>query len=370
MIDHPGFDPYEVLGVGLEADEIVIQLAYRARVREAHPDVAGPAGLELTKQLNVARDWLLDPERRALLRGPRPAPPTEAPRAGRRRGPPVPPVDRSNLGRHTDEIQAFLHAMGGLSPDERARVNYSLGDSPPPDLELYREFLGPELWARSQALRDEVERVWERHVDEPAPQLPRLGRLLPTGLLVANLYAQWLLLEDFFREALAGLSHRGVRVADSLAVRCTAPWLGSVGHPRYGPRQSEVMAFFLAAGDLGDDAAERLARSWRKHLGRDGRGHPSEHIGPGVWLPSPPDVPEVYKVSGYLAAVDATRISPPLALEDWLRPAFHYGLRLTAYVSATGLLGEPGRDYVQPWRDAVMPGSSAWAQPGSGQVAG
>ena len=358
MIDHPGFDPYEVLGVGLDADEIVIQLAYRARVREAHPDVAGAAGLELTKQLNVSRDRLLDPERRALLRGPRPTQPQAEPsgsRPVRRRGPQAGPTD---LGRHTAEIHAFLHAIRGLSPDERARINYSLGDSPPPNLELYRDYLGPGLWARSQALRDEVERVWEHGLDEPSPNLPRLGRLLPTGLLVANLYAQWILLEDFFREALAGLMVRGVRVVDSLAVRCTAPWLGSVGHARYGPRQSEVMAFFLAAGDLTEDAAERLARSWREHLGRDGMGHRSEHIGPGVWLPSPPDIPDVYKISGYLAAVDATRISPPRELEEWLRPAFHYGLRLTAYVSATGLLSEPGRDYVQPWRDAVMPGSS------------
>lgn len=353
MIDHPGFDPYEVLGVGLDADEIVIQLAYRARVRQAHPDVAGPAGLELTKRLNVARDWLLDPDRRALLRGPRPAPETGSRRTA---GPRGPRVDLSNIGRHTAEIHAFLHSIGSLSPDERARINYSLGDSPPPDLELYRDYLGPQLWARSQALRDEVERVWEHGFDEPAPNLPRLGRLLPTGLLVANIYAQWILLEDFFREALTGLMNRGVRAADSLAVRCTAPWLASVGHPRYGPRQSEVMAFFLAAGDLTQDAAGRLARSWREHLGRDGRGHASEHIGPGVWLPSPPDIPDVYKVSGYLAAVDASRISPPDELEEWLRPAFHYGLRLTAYVSATGLLDEPGRDYVQPWRDAVMPG--------------
>ena len=66
-------------------------------------------------------------------------------------------------------------------------------------------------------------------------------------------------------------------------------------------------------------------------------------------------------VGGYLAAVDASRISPPSELDDWLRPAFHYGLRLTAYVTATGLLAEPGRDYVQPWRDAVMPGSNPWA---------
>ncbi len=233
MIETPGFDPYEVLGVGPDADEIVIQLAYKARIREAHPDVAGAAGLERTKQLNVARDWLLDPERRALLRAPRPTRSAPEPEPGVRRGPRVPPVDLSQLGRHTAEIHAFLHSITELTPDERARVNYSLGDAPPPDLELYREYLGPRLWAHSQALRDEVERVWERVVDEPAPNLPRLGRLLPTGLLVANVYAQWILLEDFFREELAGLMIRGVRVADSLAVRCTAPWLGSVGYPRY-----------------------------------------------------------------------------------------------------------------------------------------
>ena len=263
MIDHPGFDPYEVLGVGPDADEIVIQLAYKVRIREAHPDIAGEAGLEHAKQLNIARDWLLDPVRRALLRAPRTTAPAPEPGAARRRGPRVPQVDLHELGRHTAEIQAFLRSIAELTPDERARVNYSLGDSPPPDLELYREYLGPQLWAGSQALRDEVERVWERAVDEPAPNLPRLGRLLPTGLLVANMYAQWILLEDFFRDALAGLMVRGVRVADTLAVRCTAPWIGSVGHPRYGPRQSEVMDFFLAAGDLEVDAAERLARSWR-----------------------------------------------------------------------------------------------------------
>lgn len=370
MIDHPGFDPYEALDVGPDADEIVIQLAYKARIREAHPDIAGAAGLEQTKRLNVARDWLLDPERRASLRAPRPPRQAPVPEPGPRGRPHVRPVDLDQLGRNTADIHAFLHSIAALSPDERARVNYSLGDSPPPDLELYREYLGPQLWARSQALRDEVERIWERTVDEPAPNLPRLGRLLPTGLLVANIYAQWILLEDFFREALSGLMVRGVRVTDTLAVRCTAPWLGSVGHPRYGPRQSEVMDFFLAAGDLTGDAADRLARSWRENLGRDGRGHRSDHIGPGVWLPSPPDLPEVYKVSGYLAAVDASRIVPPPELDAHLQPAFHYGLRLTAYVSATGLLSEPGRDYVQPWRDAVMPGSDPWRQGGPGRLAG
>ncbi len=358
MAESPGFDPYQVLGVGRDADEVVVQLAYRARIRDAHPDVAGAAGLEQAKRLNVARDWLLDPERRAQLeprRATSASPPPRAPRS--RAGRQVPRGVSFDQGRHAGEIAAFLHAIELLTPDERARVNYSLGDAPPPDLELYRDFLGPGLWARSGALRDEVELVWERELDEPAPNVPGLGRLLPTGLLVANLYAQWILLEDFFREELGGLMVRGIRVADSLAWRCTAPWIGSVGHPRYGPRQHEVMDFLLAAGDLSVDAAERLAHSWRSHLGRDGRGYRSEHIGPGVWLPTPPDVPDVLKISGYLAAVDASRIAPPRELEEWLHPAFHFGVRLTAYVSATGLLDESGRDYVRPWRDAVMPWS-------------
>ncbi len=366
MVDTPAFDPFAVLGVDRDADEVVIQLAYRARIREAHPDVAGAVGLELSKRLNVARDWLLDPERRALLAGGRSAPAAPQPEPpARRAGGRAPAAHIFDLGRHTAEIHAFLRSLGTISPDERARVNYSLGDAPPPDLELYRDYLGSELWARSQVLRDEVERVWERAFDEPAPVLPRLGRLLPTGLLVANLYAQWILLEDFFREELAGLMIRGVRVADSLAWRCTAPWIGSVGHQRYGPRQGEVMAFFMAAGDLPIDGAERLAQSWLRHLGRDGRGHRSDHIGPGTWLPSPPDLPDVLRISGYLAAVDASRITPPDELHESLCPAFHFGVRLTAYVSATGLVSDRGRDYVRPWRDAVMPEAGG---AGSGQV--
>ena len=64
MTDPLGFDPYHVLGVAPDADEIAIQLAHRARIREAHPDRAGASGLERAKRLNIARDWLLDGELR------------------------------------------------------------------------------------------------------------------------------------------------------------------------------------------------------------------------------------------------------------------------------------------------------------------
>lgn len=369
MVDSPGFDPYAVLGVGTDADEIVIQLAYRARIREAHPDIAGAAGLEQAKRLNVARDWLLDPERRARLTPPGPARAARE-RARPRRGGSRSGGTASGPGGHEEELRAFLRAIELLTPDERARVNYSLGDAPPADLAVYLDYLDPGLWRQSRSLRSTVERTWSRGRDEEAPFVPRLGRLLPSGFLVANAYAQWLLLGDIFESALTGMSVHGVPAAESLAARCTRPWTASVGQPRYGPRQHEVLAFFAIAQALPTDAAQRLARSWRHHLGRDGRGHPSEHIGPGVWLPSPPNVPHVLRVSGQLAAVDASRIAPPAGLAERDHAGFRFGLRLTADVIALGLGGGTGRDLLRPWHDALRPDPALRAAVGLDSRAG
>ena len=63
----PDFDLYAVLGVAPDADDEAIRAAHREGVRLAHPDVApgGDATDDLAKRLNVARDWLTDPVRRA-----------------------------------------------------------------------------------------------------------------------------------------------------------------------------------------------------------------------------------------------------------------------------------------------------------------
>ena len=58
-------DWYEVLGVSPEASEAEIELAWRYKVYEAHPDRNGSADAhERTKLLNMARDTLLDKNRR------------------------------------------------------------------------------------------------------------------------------------------------------------------------------------------------------------------------------------------------------------------------------------------------------------------
>jgi curved DNA-binding protein CbpA len=401
MTDHLGFDPYEVLGIGVDADEIVIQLAYRARIRQAHPDIAGASGLEAAKRLNLARDWLLDPGVRARLatraaqatgatrdtrdtrtrtarrgahgaaqqaRDPRTWRTRTASRGTRRR----PAPDSVDFGPRAAELGAFLQAIGSLTPDERARVNYSLGDTRPVDVEGYRDYLGPELWQRSRALRGAVERAWRRGTDEEAPVVFSLGRLLPTGFLVANAYAQWILLEDFFRDALTDAVFRGEPVLGALAARCRAPWEASVGQARYGPYHQDVWTCLAVAATLPLDAAERLAQSWQQHMGRDARGRPSDHIGPGVWLPAPPNVPEVLKVSGYLAAVDASRVAPSAGLDERHHAAFRFGLRLTAHALALGMghhrwpeaahdpMRDPMRDYLRPWREALSTHPSGW----------
>jgi len=365
----PGFDPFEVLGVGVDADAVVIQLAYRARIRAVHPDIAGPAGLEAAKRLNLARDWLLDHERRTRLQSSAATPPpgpTSWPRSPggrgargwprRRRsswaaGPKSGPTTGS--GPQAARLRAFLGAIRALTPDERARVNYSLGDARPPSFDTYQRYLSPELAGASRALRDEVARAWGQGVDEPAPFLHPLGRILPTGFLVANAYAQWMLLGDVLREELRDAAFGNEHLWVSLAVRCRSPWEGSVGQARYGPNGARVAAFMRTARELSTQAGARLARSWYQHLGRDGRDVPSERVGPGIWLPSPTGYPAALTVSGFVAAVDASRIAPPPGLSRRDEDSFRYGLRLTAHVLALGLPGRTARAYLQPWHEAV-----------------
>src|SRR3954451_3832067 len=60
-------DPYEVLGVGRDADEGAIKKAFRRLARELHPDVNtdDPNAEEKFKEAAEAYEILSDPERRA-----------------------------------------------------------------------------------------------------------------------------------------------------------------------------------------------------------------------------------------------------------------------------------------------------------------
>src|SRR5262245_43840714 len=60
----PADDLYRRLGVPHDASPEAIELAWRGLLRQHHPDVAGEDGLELAKRINVAHDWLSDPDLR------------------------------------------------------------------------------------------------------------------------------------------------------------------------------------------------------------------------------------------------------------------------------------------------------------------
>ncbi len=65
MTDAP--DPYKVLQVDSEAEDEVIQAAYRRLAQKYHPDVAGPDGADRMTAINAAWALLRDPAQRAAL---------------------------------------------------------------------------------------------------------------------------------------------------------------------------------------------------------------------------------------------------------------------------------------------------------------
>src|SRR5688572_19100659 len=92
----PAEDLYARLGVPRDASPEAIELAWRGLLRKHHPDVAGPAALEIAKRINVAHDWLSDPDlrRRYDNEGGRGIRSGRSPRGGDRAERPAPFVHR------------------------------------------------------------------------------------------------------------------------------------------------------------------------------------------------------------------------------------------------------------------------------------
>lgn len=366
----PDFDPYELLEVDADADAVTIDRAYKARIRLVHPDVAGDAGLVDTKRLNVAREWLLDPDLRARL--PRPArrwraaaeeviqrhephPSWDWDVASAREPEPswaYDPLEDDPLafdyGIPTERLRTLFQAVRSLSDDERARLIYSMGDERPGSFEDVRDMLGQEQLNRSRALHDAISLLWQEREDEIAPldfpKVPFYGG----GAAIVNAYAQWLLLGDDLRRRATDRA-----ALERLASTCTWPWEASVGQPRYGARNQAVAALLDDARVMPLRTADRLARAWQREMGRFLYGTPGED-----WFPGTQDHPRVDLVSARLAAVDASRVPSPEGLAAEHRLPFYNGLRLTAYVLALGGIADPRRDYLRPWKEATDPASS------------
>ncbi|MBA2720723.1 MAG: J domain-containing protein [Chloroflexi bacterium] len=115
-------DPYKILQVDSEAEDEVIQAAYRRLAQKYHPDVAGSEGVERMAAINAAWALLRDPAQRAALDRARRTAPSGTSQSARSRSP-DPPAATGSSGSAPPHQPS---AAGARSP-------YRPATPPPPD---------------------------------------------------------------------------------------------------------------------------------------------------------------------------------------------------------------------------------------------
>jgi len=337
----PADDLYARLELPADATFEAVEVAWRALLKRHHPDVAGGAADadERAKRINVAHDWLSDPDLRARYdrerhpgrrlgrRGSTPrdaasrVPTREAPARPLRR----PPLDAHEaLARHLDRIEQ-------LTPDELDRL--TLAETPPiAFVASISRFLSPELTATLESV--------ERRVHERLPQAFRWNAGVRDSAVG---FGQEIVLAAFLDEHLSGDFRERVRE------RLTRGWAAAVDQPRYGPNGRAVTSAIAALRALPADqlrwvaaaaaAAEPTAR---------GTGGPPWPRG------LRPDEDDALRVSSELARRDALAglagAIPPPARRS-LERAIH------ALVLRHGFTTAAFDDLVRPWRTALAIGS-------------
>jgi len=282
----PADDLYARLEVPVDASPEAIEIAWRALLRRHHPDVAGPDGLAAATAINVAHDWLSDPDLRTRydrergIRRSRAA--TTAPRdvratagTGVRRRPAV----RRPPDRHA-AIAAFLDRVALLSADELDRLDCA-APTPIAFVATIERFLDDDqraaVSAAEAAIRERLpEASWRRaHVRDAV-----VGAALE------------LVLGDFLDENLDEPFRSRVRE------RLTRGWDAAVAQPRYGPAGPEVEALIARLEQLGPAELRKLA-SIGANDPLDEQPWPAD---------TSPEEDEALRVSSELAARDVARV--------------------------------------------------------------
>jgi curved DNA-binding protein CbpA len=330
----PSDDLYACLELPRDATFEAVEVAWRALLKRHHPDVAGADADDRAKRINVAHDWLSDPDlrarydrerhptagRRGTGRSVPPPPPRGTAATATRPRPPLRrgPLDvQEALARHLDRIER-------LTPDEIDRLG--LADTPPVAfVASISRFLSPE---RMDALDAVERRVHER--------LPRAVRWNASVRDAAIGFAQEIVLGPFLDE------HLSEPFRDRVRERLTRGWSAAVDQPRYGPNGGAVAAAIAAVRALSPSALRPLAATAAAEPA--GRGGP-------VWPKGlRPDEDDALRVSSELArrdAVAALAAPVPAAARRSLERAIHAIVLRHAFPSATfdEMLG--------PWRPVL-----------------
>lgn len=334
----PTDDLYARLELPADAAPEAIEIAWRALLKVHHPDVAGDASLETAKRLNIAHDWLSDPDLRARYdrsRTVRPAASTPSPRRRTTASPLRPRAaargdawhDREHEGRphdlgiDSDPIVAFLDRVAALGADEIDRLALA---APPPlaFVASIRRFLGPERLSALDGLEALV-----------AHRLPPAARAIPAAHDAVTSYGQYLVLEGFLGDLLSE------PFLERVEERMTRGWLAAVGRTRYGPRTAEVRAVVARAKSLGPADGTRLVTA-AAALGLTERLWPHG---------TDPDEDEVLRVSAALAASDAAAAARAGGSNARTQTAVASFARVLALAPAFGPT-ETAR-LLRPWRD-------------------
>ena len=292
----PPDDLYARLEISIDASPEAIEVAWRSLLRQHHPDVAGPSGLERAKRINVAHDWLSDPELRSRYdheRGLR--------RSVRETGGRDPRDDGRNIrgdgrpARHAaaprpadpaEAIARFLDQVATLEPDELDRLACA---EPPPIAfgATIARFLPPDRLAALEAMEAAV-----------AARLDPAAAARPGVRDAVEGYATELVLGSFLDDLLTE------PFRDRARERLTRGWDAAVGQPRYGPERRCGPRAARAPGG---------ARRGRRRVAR--RHGPARRLrrrdSDDPWPPgTSPDDDEALRVSSILASRDAADAVP------------------------------------------------------------
>lgn len=247
----PADDLYARLELSVDASPEAIEIAWRALLKRHHPDVAGAHADDVAKRINVAHDWLSDPELRARYdrerhpgraRG-RTGPPARRPAssgaraAPRRRAPPGRPrrpLDPAEaVERHIDRVRR-------LNDDELDRL--SLAESPPiAFVASISRFLPPERLAAVATV--------EKRIHDAIPRRSRWDAATRDAVVG---YAHELILGPFLDDHLSEPFRERVRE------RLARGWEAAVDQPRYGPNSAAVRKALDRLRGLGPSDLGRL----------------------------------------------------------------------------------------------------------------